>query len=94
MNNYGVIVNDIGFAEMLDMLQRDVLLPLAQCVFAQEADYFHTHHSFVVQYKVPPPLCRPERSVVWCSVVITLHQIRGQRQRRTVRIGSAFGWPI
>jgi hypothetical protein len=106
MNNYGVIVNDIGFAEMLDRLQREVLLPVAQCVFGAEAEYFDTHHSFVVQYQVPAALKAVHGAGVRACVRACVRA--GARARRVfrrmvsvwrrrdnmahVRLGRTLGW--
>ena len=51
MNNYGIIVNQIGMRPLLDDLQRRFILPLSQLLFSREGGEFSSHHSFVVQYK-------------------------------------------
>ena len=54
MNNFGLVVNEIGWhALMTDLLQR-LLAPLSHHMFPDEAAFVHTldhHHSFVVQYR-------------------------------------------
>ena len=47
----GLIVNEIGMRGAIDQLQREVLLPIARSLWPREASSFHTHHSFMVQYK-------------------------------------------
>ncbi|KAJ1461415.1 putative 2OG-Fe(II) oxidoreductase like-protein [Pelagophyceae sp. CCMP2097] len=51
MNNYGLIVNEIGLRPALTELQQKVLWPISQALFdADVASQFHRHHSFVVAY--------------------------------------------
>eukprot|EP01062_Namystynia_karyoxenos_P000277 TRINITY_DN10087_c0_g1_i1.p1 TRINITY_DN10087_c0_g1~~TRINITY_DN10087_c0_g1_i1.p1 ORF type:complete len:572 (+),score=182.14 TRINITY_DN10087_c0_g1_i1:89-1717(+) len=52
MNNYGVIVNDIGMEPMLDVLQREVLAPLSAAFYPGIGSNLDHHHSFVVRYKM------------------------------------------
>mmetsp|Transcript_3748 Transcript_3748/g.14735 ORF Transcript_3748/g.14735 Transcript_3748/m.14735 type:complete len:620 (-) Transcript_3748:1895-3754(-) len=66
MNNYGVIVNDIGLEPFVTALQRLVLTPIARALFAPGAPNnppwgdetlghpgaaFDSHHSFIVKYR-------------------------------------------
>jgi len=54
MNNYGIIVNNIGMQPVLTALQRNVLQPIAGLLYpaqALEGRGFDGHHSFMVQYK-------------------------------------------
>jgi hypothetical protein len=51
MNNYGIIVNEIGMKPMLDRFQAEILLPIASLLFPTEGAQFDSHHSFMVQYK-------------------------------------------
>ena len=51
MNNYGVIVNQIGMRPLLDDLQARYIQPLAQLLFPTEGAQFSSHHSFMVQYR-------------------------------------------
>ena len=54
MNNYGIIVNNIGMQPVLTALQRFVLQPIAGMLYptqALEGRGFDGHHSFMVQYK-------------------------------------------
>ena len=52
MNNYGLIVNEIGLEPMIDRLQREVLAPVAEALFpAQGGGALDSHHAFIVQYK-------------------------------------------
>lgn len=52
MNNYGLIVNEMGLQSLMDSLLQ-LVEPLAQRVFAAEpvAYGLDHHHSFIVQYK-------------------------------------------
>lgn len=49
MNNYGVIVNDIGLEDFITTLQRRVLEPVAKKLF--NFGGFDSHHSFIVKYR-------------------------------------------
>jgi hypothetical protein len=51
MNNYGVVINEIGMRPMVDRLQREVLQPIAQLLFPRAAAQFDEHHAFTVQYQ-------------------------------------------
>ena len=54
MNNYGIIVNNIGMQPVLTAVQRLVLQPIAGLLYptqALEGRGFDGHHSFMVQYK-------------------------------------------
>ena len=56
MNNYGIIVNDIGLEPLIVALQRLVLLPLARALFSASdrgdpATGFDSTHAFVVKYR-------------------------------------------
>ncbi|KAK3266798.1 hypothetical protein CYMTET_24604 [Cymbomonas tetramitiformis] len=51
MNNYGLVVNEIGMLPMLTKLQQIYLQPIAKLLFPEEGAVFHGHHSFMVQYK-------------------------------------------
>ena len=56
MNNYGVIVNDVGLEPFIACLQRRVLTPLAAALFGDEgrgdpATGFDSTHAFVVKYR-------------------------------------------
>lgn len=51
MNNYGVIVNDVGLERFVTTLQRLVLQPVARRLFPKAGVYFDSHHSFVVKYR-------------------------------------------
>lgn len=50
MNNYGVILNEIGLRESLSALQAH-LAPLARALFPIEGASLDRHHSFCVSYK-------------------------------------------
>lgn len=59
MNNYGVIVNDIGLEPFITTLQQTVLQPIASELFKESAGpmkghpgaKFDSHHSFIVKYR-------------------------------------------
>lgn len=51
MNNYGVIVNQIGMKALMDSLQRTCVQPLARLLFPREGAQFTAHHSFMVNYE-------------------------------------------
>lgn len=53
MNNYGLILNDIGMYGLMSALMEEYLTPLVQLLFWEEpvAYGLDHHHSFIVQYK-------------------------------------------
>jgi hypothetical protein len=51
MNNYGIIVNEIGAEAMIDALQATILQPVARLLYPTEGACLDHHHSFMVQYK-------------------------------------------
>lgn len=51
MNNYGVIVNEIGLRPLVTALQQRVIWPLARCLFPVEGAVLDDHHSFMVRYQ-------------------------------------------
>uniref|UniRef100_A0A7S0JIE8 Fe2OG dioxygenase domain-containing protein n=1 Tax=Calcidiscus leptoporus TaxID=127549 RepID=A0A7S0JIE8_9EUKA len=50
MNNYGLILNDIGLRQSLSALQM-LVAPLARSLFPTEGASLDDHHSFVVSYR-------------------------------------------
>lgn len=50
MNNYGIILNEIGWRPMVDILQDHVLAKVAKRRWPQIAP-FDGHHTFIVRYK-------------------------------------------
>eukprot|EP00164_Ancoracysta_twista_P002322 GFYU01003069.1.p1 GENE.GFYU01003069.1~~GFYU01003069.1.p1 ORF type:complete len:555 (-),score=126.15 GFYU01003069.1:135-1676(-) len=58
MNNYGVVVNEIGLQSHLDDLLRDFLRPIARALYCDDpavtafTETLDHHHSFSVKYKV------------------------------------------
>jgi len=53
MNNYGAILEEMGFSPMLDELLRNYLRPLVVVAFPDwETENLDSHHSFVVEYKI------------------------------------------
>jgi len=53
MNNYGLILNEIGFEPMMDILLEFVLQPIAFHLWKEQwaASSLDHHHTFMVQYK-------------------------------------------
>ena len=52
MNNYGVVVNEMGMERAVDALQRNVLAAVAEALFPKQGGGALTsHHAFVVQYQ-------------------------------------------
>ncbi|CAJ1426150.1 unnamed protein product [Effrenium voratum] len=52
MNNYGIVVNEIGMEPALDQLVHTFLQPVAQHLFRGVGSHVDRHHTFVVRYKV------------------------------------------
>lgn len=50
MNNYGVVLNDIGLRDSLSAVQA-LVQPLAALLFPLEGRHLDDHHSFVVSYR-------------------------------------------
>lgn len=51
MNNYGVILNEIGMRPMITAFQQTYLWPLSRHLFPAQASQFDDHHSFIVRYR-------------------------------------------
>jgi hypothetical protein len=51
MNNYGVVVNEIGLRPLITAFQQRYLWPISRLLFPVEASQFDTHHSFIVRYQ-------------------------------------------
>ncbi|KAL1521766.1 hypothetical protein AB1Y20_021420 [Prymnesium parvum] len=52
MNNYGIIVNQIGMEPVITTLQKAVLHPIASILYpVQAGSGFTGHHSFMVKYR-------------------------------------------
>ncbi|CAD7930323.1 unnamed protein product [Amoebophrya sp. A25] len=49
MNNYGVILNDVGLEPLMDSIQ-ELLRPLGEARFGAAGSNWDGHHSFIVQY--------------------------------------------
>jgi hypothetical protein len=52
MNNYGVILDEIGFEEFLQRLMLDWLAPFARLLYPRHGASLDDHHGFIVQYKI------------------------------------------
>lgn len=50
MNNYGVIINEIGLRPLITSFQQTYLWPVARYLFPIQASHFDSHHSFIVRY--------------------------------------------
>lgn len=50
MNNYGIILNDIGFRPMVDILQDNIIAKIGVRYWPRIAP-FDDHHTFIVRYK-------------------------------------------
>lgn len=52
MNNYGLIVNEIGLEPFITAAQQALLQPIGQLLYPGQAGArMDMHHSFMVQYK-------------------------------------------
>jgi len=51
MNNYGVILNDIGMESMFDLLQKKYLILFSRIFYPEVGASLDRHHSFVVRYR-------------------------------------------
>lgn len=51
MNNYGVIVNEIGLKPLITSFQQEYLWPVACKLFPRQGSQFDDHHSFIVRYR-------------------------------------------
>jgi len=58
MNNYGVILHDLGFTPLMDHLVVSYLAPLARALYPHDeaAQNLDSHHSFIVQYRMTEDL--------------------------------------
>jgi hypothetical protein len=53
MNNYGLILDDIGFFSLIEELISSFVMPLCRVYFPDEKPFnFENHHSFIVSYKI------------------------------------------
>jgi len=51
MNNYGVVVNEIGMEGMMDLLQQRFLQPMSAYLYDPQGWHIDRHHAFMVQYQ-------------------------------------------
>jgi hypothetical protein len=57
MNNYGVVVNEIGLKPLISSFQQQYLWPISKVLFPEEATpQFDGHHSFIVRYQADEDL--------------------------------------
>ncbi|CAK9053403.1 unnamed protein product [Durusdinium trenchii] len=52
MNNYGIILNEIGLEPMIFDLQDALIQPLASVLFPLEGSELESHHSFTIRFNV------------------------------------------
>jgi len=53
MNNYGVILDEIGMTPFLAKLRDDYVSPFARLLYPEASgDSLDHHHGFIVQYKI------------------------------------------
>lgn len=52
MNNYGVILDEIGFTPFFDQLREIYISPIAKVLYPHEGSELVGHHGFVVKYKI------------------------------------------
>mmetsp|Transcript_71269 Transcript_71269/g.200628 ORF Transcript_71269/g.200628 Transcript_71269/m.200628 type:complete len:531 (+) Transcript_71269:157-1749(+) len=50
MNNYGLILNQVGMEHWMSMLQLVVAQPISNLIFPDEGEFLDSHHSFTVRY--------------------------------------------
>tara|TARA_B100000902_G_scaffold399435_1_gene470278 strand:+ start:1064 stop:1978 length:915 start_codon:yes stop_codon:yes gene_type:complete len=50
MNNYGVILNEMGMKDLMDSLQVKLVKPLAKVLFPEIGNGLSGHHTFTVRY--------------------------------------------
>jgi len=51
MNNYGIILNEIGMEPLMFAIQDKIIQPLAAVLFPKEGSELEGHHAFTVRYK-------------------------------------------
>jgi len=51
MNNYGVILNEIGLEPLMFAMQDEIIQPLAAVLMPKEGSELESHHAFTVKYK-------------------------------------------
>ena len=56
MNNYGVVVNEIGMKPLITSFQQEYLWPLSRRLFPVHASQFDDHHSFLLRYRADEDL--------------------------------------
>jgi hypothetical protein len=52
MNNYGAILDDFGFDEVLDQFMLHYVNPMSKIIFPAISDKLNRHHGFIVEYQV------------------------------------------
>merc|ERR1712100_30684 len=52
MNNYGLILDEIGFTKFFDDLIEDYICPLSKIIFPKYGSNLDSHHAFIVKYKL------------------------------------------
>ena len=52
MNNYGVVLDEIGFTPFFTQLREQFISPISEILYPQEGRNLQGHHGFVVKYKI------------------------------------------
>eukprot|EP01102_Stenamoeba_stenopodia_P006299 TRINITY_DN1725_c0_g3_i1.p1 TRINITY_DN1725_c0_g3~~TRINITY_DN1725_c0_g3_i1.p1 ORF type:complete len:315 (-),score=79.37 TRINITY_DN1725_c0_g3_i1:37-981(-) len=54
MNNYGLILDEIGFTDFFEQLREKYILPITSVLYPGDwgGDSLDSHHAFIVQYKL------------------------------------------
>jgi len=52
MNKYGAILDDFGFAPVLDEVVKSYIAPLSSYLYPHIGAHLDSHHGFVVEYKI------------------------------------------
>merc|ERR1711974_485326 len=52
MNNYGVILDEIGFRNFFVELREMIISPISKILYPEEGRNLHDHHGFIVKYKI------------------------------------------
>merc|ERR1711865_1217196 len=51
MNNYGIILNEIGLETLAFSLQDSIIQPMAAILFEEAGSELESHHTFTIRYK-------------------------------------------
>eukprot|EP00392_Amoebophrya_sp_AT5.2_P010961 g11034.t1 len=90
MNNYGVILNDIGLEPLMDSIQ-ELLRPLGAARFGAVGANWDGHHAFIVQYAPRKDThldMHTDDSDVTVNVALGIGQFEGSEVRFCGKMGS------